>query len=154
MANILYSLALKKKSGILYQTNTQTDLDAFVQAGTPGDCALVIPYSLLTRTNIASLTSTGCVSGLIVILNNSSSIDQLSSPDASCPNCQFGLYASDTTQYQWNPKAQSLIEENFDFPVFAIRPEDDTSLQVYNFLTSVKCSSEYVLREKHNKIIF
>lgn len=129
---------MTKKSGILYQTNTQKELDAFVKDGTSGDFALVIPYPLLTRTNIASLTSTGRVSGLIVILNNSSYIDQLSSPDSSCPNCQFGLYANDTTQYQWNPKAQSLIEENFDFPIFAIRPEDDTSVQVYNFLTSVK----------------
>lgn len=128
--------SLTKKSGILYQTNTQTELDAFVKDGASGDFALVIPYPLLTRTNIASLTSTGRVSGLIVILSNSTSTDQLSSPDSSCPNCQFGLYANDTTQYQWNPKAQSLIEENFDFPVFAIRPGDDTSLQVYNFLTS------------------
>jgi hypothetical protein len=97
-----------------------------------------MPFNLLTRTNIASLATTGKVAGLIITLSNTTSTDQLTSPDSTCPNCQFGLYANDTTQYQWNPEAQSLIEESFDFPIFAIKPEDDTSQQVYNFILSVK----------------
>jgi nicastrin len=135
---VLVNVALKKTSGILYQTNTQLDLDNFVNNRISGDFALVIPYNLLTRTNIDSLSSTGQVTGLIVLLNNSTTIDQLSSPDSSCPNCQFGLYANDTNQYQWNPQAQNLIEESFEYPIFAIRPEDDTSQSVYNYVTTVK----------------
>lgn len=59
------------------------------------------------------------------------------SPDSTCPNCQFGLYANDTDQYLWNPQAQNLIEQNFDYPIFAIRPEDATSEKVYSYIIKV-----------------
>lgn len=78
------------------------------------------------------------MTGLIVLLNNSTAIDRLSSPDSSCPNCQFGLYAKDTEQYVWNPQAQNLIEDSFEFPIFAILPEDDLSRSVYDTVTKVR----------------
>jgi nicastrin len=128
-------LALKKKSGILYQTNTQQDLDNFITETSSGDYAIVIPYSLLTKANLNSLASTNRVTGLIVLLTGADG--PLFSPDSTCPNCQFGLYANDTEQYVWNPQAQSLIEQNFDYPIFAIRPEDTISKKVYEYIMKV-----------------
>ncbi|GAA5797439.1 hypothetical protein HPULCUR_002823 [Helicostylum pulchrum] len=128
-------MSLKKQTGVLYQTNTQLELNNFISDQVVRDFALVIPYSLLTRNNLETLSSTGKVTGLIVLLNNSTTIDRLSSPDSSCPNCQFGLYAKDTEQYVWNPQAQNLIEESFEFPIFAILPEDDLSRSVYDTVT-------------------
>ncbi|EPB83012.1 hypothetical protein HMPREF1544_10242 [Mucor circinelloides 1006PhL] len=129
--------SLQKKSGILYQINTQDDISDFVSRKPNGDYALVLPYYLLTRTNIDSVASTGKVTGLVILLSEASNQPQtLTSPDSTCPNCEFGLYANDTDKYEWNPQAQNLIEQTFDFPIFAIRPEDTTSQKVYNYVTT------------------
>jgi nicastrin len=138
--NHFSQLALKKKSGILYQTNTQQDLDSFFTETPLDDYAIVIPYYLLTKTNLDSLASTHRVTGLIVLLSGaeeSPAQPTLFSPDSKCPNCRFGLYADDTEQYVWNPQAQSLIEQNFDYPIFAIRPEDAISKNVYDYIIKV-----------------
>ncbi|KAF1801387.1 Nicastrin-domain-containing protein [Mucor lusitanicus] len=127
--------SLKKKTGILYQINTQDDISDFVANRPQSDYALVLPYHLLTSANLDTLASTGKVTGLVILLTTTPAAS-LSSPDSSCPNCQFGLYANDTNAYQWNPQAQNLIEQTFDFPIFAIRPEDDTSQKVYDQVTS------------------
>lgn len=129
--------ALKKQSGILYQTNTQLDLNNFIKDGAVDDFALVVPYNLLTRDNIELLATTGKVTGLIVLLNNPIEASSFSSPDSSCPNCEFGLYAKEAEQYVWNPQAQNLIEESFEFPIFAILPEDSLSQSVYNAIMKV-----------------
>ena len=129
---------MKKKSGILYQINTQDDINDFVSRKPHGDYAPVLPYYLLTKANIDSFASTGKVTGLVILLAEASNPPQsFTSPDSPCPNCQFGLYANDTNRYEWNPQAQNLIEQTFDFPIFAIRPEDTTSKKVYDYVTSV-----------------
>lgn len=126
--NTLFYIALKKKTGILYQTNSQQDVDYFVNNKPSGDYAIVLPFNLLTKANLDSLTNK--VTGLVVFLTGTSF-----SPDSTCPNCEFGLYANDTDRYEWNPSAQSLIQENYDFPIFAIRPEDTLSNAVYEYIT-------------------
>ncbi|RCI04076.1 hypothetical protein CU098_011379 [Rhizopus stolonifer] len=117
--------ALHKKSGILFETTTQQAIDDFVnQAPSGDDYAIVIPYPLLSKVNIESLSSTAQVSGLIaLLLPNQTSF----SPDSTCPQCSSG-------SYQWNPEAQDLIDQTFDFPIFAIRPEDDISQQAYEHI--------------------
>lgn len=111
-------------------------MNDFVNKRLSSDYALVLPFYLLNKANLDLLATTSKITGLIVLLSNSTT-GTLTSPDSSCPNCEFGLYANDTDQYEWNPTAQSLIEENFDFPIFAIRPEDDTSKTVYGYITEV-----------------
>lgn len=135
---IHHRTVLHKKSGVLYQTSTQPELEQLVTNGLSSDFSLVIPYSLLTRSNIDSLSATRKLTGLIVLLGNATNDNQLTSPDSSCPNCQFGLYTNDTDQFQWNIQAQNLIEESFDFPIFAIRPEDALSRSVYDSVIAVK----------------
>ncbi|KAK4512992.1 uncharacterized protein ATC70_003703 [Mucor velutinosus] len=139
--------SLKKKSGVLYQINTQDDIDDFTSRKPHGDYALVLPYYLLTKANIDSLASTGKATGLVILLTEASTAaPSLTSPDSTCPNCEFGLYANDTDRYEWNTQAQNLIEQTFDFPIFAIKPEDTTSQKVYDFITSsiaVNVANEY-----------
>ncbi|OAD77687.1 hypothetical protein PHYBLDRAFT_164583 [Phycomyces blakesleeanus NRRL 1555(-)] len=127
--------------GILYQIESQDEINNFVSkhGGSKQNYAAVIPYNLLTKlvvANIAALDSTKCISGLIVLLRASSMVPEasLSSPDTSCPNCRFGLYANDPDQYVWNPQGQGLIEENLPFPVFGLNPVDTVSKQVFNIV--------------------
>lgn len=134
-----FSIALKKKSGILYQTNSQQDVNDFVNnKKLSGDYVIVLPFHLLTKSILDALATTDKITGLVVLLTSTPSDTIAYSPDSTCPNCEFGLYANDTDRYSWNPKAQNLIEQNFDFPIFAIRPEDEMSNTVYDYITKVK----------------
>lgn len=138
LIHVFLLAALKKKSGILYQINTQDDISDFISRRSSQDYALVLPYYLLTRANIDLLATTKKITGLVILLSNSTNqAHLLTSPDSTCPNCELGLYANDTNRYEWNPQAQSLIEATFDFPIFAIRPEDATSQKTYDHITSV-----------------
>lgn len=54
-----------------------------------------------------ALGSSRQVSGLIVLLRagmDNTSLAEALSPDTTCPNCEFGLYAGDPNAYQWNPQ--------------------------------------------------
>lgn len=56
------------------------------------------------------MDSTGRVVGLVALLRTAMNQDQLAnvkSPDSSCPNCQFGLYAEDDDAYVWNVDAST-----------------------------------------------
>ncbi|KAI8971483.1 Nicastrin-domain-containing protein [Mycotypha africana] len=137
--------SIKKKSGIIYHISSQSELDTFINNKEAiDDFALVIPFVLLTKANMDALVSMDDhkLAGLIVLLSSnqtrsSSGSALMSSPDSVCPNCEYGLYANDTKQYEWNPSAQGLLEQAFDFPIFAIKPEDDTVAEtVYSYLLS------------------
>ncbi|KAF7729030.1 hypothetical protein EC973_005061 [Apophysomyces ossiformis] len=101
-------LASRTPSGILFQVDSQDDVDSFVagQIGATDHNALVIPYNLLTRKNVQALTASGRVTGLIALLHSDPSAPDKPawSPDIACPNCQYGLYANEPDQYVWNPK--------------------------------------------------
>ncbi|CEI91268.1 hypothetical protein RMCBS344292_05565 [Rhizopus microsporus] len=125
--------SLKKKSGILYQAYTTQDLDNFVHNNIlSNDAAVILTLDLLTTSNIEQLIQTKRVAGIIVLIKNELNNTNIPSPDSTCPNCQFGLYANDSDPYQWNPQALNLIEQSFDIPIFAIKPTDDISNNVYN----------------------
>jgi hypothetical protein len=119
----------------LYELETQQDVSQFIQSSRSGDYAIVLPYQLLNKANLQALGSTNRIAGLIVIVGNGTS----ASPDSPCPNCEFGLYDD---PYTWNPTAQSLIQANFDFPIFAIRPSDPTAEFVYNIINAVSLASD------------
>lgn len=130
--------SLKKKSGILYQANTTQDLDNFIHNNIlTNDAAVILTLDLLTTSNIEQLIQTKRVAGIIVLIKNELNNTNIPSPDSTCPNCQFGLYANDSDPYQWNPQALNLIEQSFDIPIFAIKPTDDISNNAYNQINQV-----------------
>lgn len=126
--------APKKKTGVLYQADSQQDLEDLTAHKISSDIAVLLPLELLTTDNIQQLSLYNSVIGIITLITNTT---QASSPDSTCPNCEFGLYANDSDAHQWNQGALNLIEQNFDIPVFAIKPTDTTSRQVYDQITKV-----------------
>ncbi|KAI9281897.1 glycosyltransferase family 20-domain-containing protein [Sporodiniella umbellata] len=121
----------KKKSGILYQAQTQQDLEDLPNIQTSEDIAIILPLSLLDAKNIRLLTQIDHITGIIALITNAT---KTPSPDSTCPNCEFGLYANDPDIYQWNEQALGLIQQSFDIPIFAIKPTDDKSKQTYDHL--------------------
>ncbi|KAI8365653.1 Nicastrin-domain-containing protein [Choanephora cucurbitarum] len=124
--------ALQKKTGVLFALDDQQAIDDFTNNKPSDDYAIVIPFHLLTQSNLDALAHTGKVAGLIVLIHSQTIAF---SPDSACPNCAYGLYANDTDPYQWNSQAGSLIQATFDFPIFAVRPENELSQQVYQNIT-------------------
>ncbi|CAG8714639.1 6152_t:CDS:2, partial [Racocetra fulgida] len=85
--------------------------------------------------NLRDLESSRKLGGIIAIINGTSNVasrPSAFSPDDTCPNCQYGLYRDEKDQYQWNPNGQGLIQERFDFPIFAVYPFDNRSSKSYN----------------------
>ncbi|CAO3587679.1 unnamed protein product [Absidia cylindrospora] len=127
-------------SGVLYQVNTQDDINTFVNQVSLNDAfAILLPFGLLTPNNIQTMETTGRVTGIIALLNSTSSqadTSPLTSPDTYCPNCQFGLYASDANMHVWNPKGTGLLEESFSIPIYGLNTGSTMSIEVYNILMS------------------
>ncbi|KAG0742219.1 hypothetical protein G6F57_010744 [Rhizopus arrhizus] len=137
--------APKKKTGILYQAESQQDLEDLTAHKISSDIAVLLPLELLTTDNIQQLSLYNRVIGIITLITNTT---QVSSPDSTCPNCEFGLYANDSDTYQWNQGALNLIEQNFDIPIFAIKPTDTASRQVYNQITK---AASYNREKQYNQ---
>ncbi|KAM3580291.1 hypothetical protein VKS41_007527 [Umbelopsis sp. WA50703] len=136
-------------NGILYQINTSEDINAFVdKAASSWDRWVpVMPYGLLTKSNLQSLEDTKKLGGVIAVINSSMpgypSRPQSYSPDSTCPNCEYGLYANDSDQYVWNPNGNGMIYESFDYPIFALNPIDSLSTAAYNqVMTDVQYNSQ------------
>ncbi|RKP13537.1 Nicastrin-domain-containing protein [Piptocephalis cylindrospora] len=114
-------------SGIVYGVPSDNDLEAFI-ANPPsgGNHALLLPIRYFVPDTIDRLMKTKKVSGIIVILSNATRPSSYS-PDVSCPNCEFGMYAGQNTQTQWNPNGNGLIYRTYDIPIFATSPSHDST---------------------------
>ncbi|KAJ2959748.1 hypothetical protein NQZ79_g4838 [Umbelopsis isabellina] len=90
----------------------------------------------MSRSNLQSMEATKKLGGVVVVVNSSTpgypSRSQSYSPESTCPNCEYGLYATDSDQYVWNPNGNGMIYESFDFPLFALNPIDSLSTIAYN----------------------
>ncbi|KAI8391220.1 Nicastrin-domain-containing protein [Radiomyces spectabilis] len=122
-------------SGILYEIETQDDIDQFPPfQGDSRSYAVFLPYYLLTKTNIQKLEASQRITGIIAWLSSENNVSVIS-PDAMCPNCEYGLYANEPNQYMWNPQGDGLLQEHFNFPIFAIKPENALTKKVYQYFT-------------------
>ncbi|CAB4394959.1 unnamed protein product [Rhizophagus irregularis] len=134
--------SLKPTSGLLILTETQDLLNDFIKSDRKGKYVVILPYELMTNDNLRSLESSGKMSGVLTLINgtdpsssNSAPIIQrpiFLSPDEKCPSCQFGLYRNDESRYIWNPNGLGIIQERYDFPIFALYPYDKPSIKSYN----------------------
>ncbi|KAG0049062.1 hypothetical protein BGZ83_006069 [Gryganskiella cystojenkinii] len=127
-------------TGVLFRTDSQSDIQNF-----SGDKSLVskytiiLPYWLLTNDNVNLLRSTHKLAAIIAVVNGTDPVYSSSarpsgivSPDTTCPNCDFGLYAGSTSQYQWNPNGSGLLFQNYDFPIYALNTMDQRNTMSYN----------------------
>ncbi|KAJ3009695.1 hypothetical protein HKX48_007789 [Thoreauomyces humboldtii] len=117
-------------TGILYLISQQADIAEFVNRGSSGQFALLLPYALFSQNNVNTLRGSGKVAGLILIKSGFGFTRPTSwSPDSICPNCQYGLYGnqSESTWHVWNPNGNSLFLDSYDFPIFAVT--DDAAHQ-------------------------
>eukprot|EP00842_Homolaphlyctis_polyrhiza_P001643 jgi/Hompol1/247/HPOL_000396-RA len=117
--------ALTNATGILYRIASSNDLQAFVSSAPTGpQYTAVMPLSLLTIDNVNAMRNTGKLAGILLIKDANSTAPDQYSIDSACPNCNYGLYANDPQQYNWNPAGNNLLYAALDFPIFGIYPSN------------------------------
>ncbi|KAF9430128.1 hypothetical protein BGZ94_008234, partial [Podila epigama] len=102
---------MKSATGVLYKADTDADIEQFSKDKELGnEYTIVMPYWLLTSSNIEILRSSNKLAAIVAVINGTDTSHTTSarpktivSPDSTCPNCEFGLYANSPDQYQWNP---------------------------------------------------
>ncbi|KAG0365842.1 hypothetical protein BGZ54_006151 [Gamsiella multidivaricata] len=133
-------MSLSPASGVLYKTDTQNDIQQFASNQDLGSkYTIVMPYWLLTSSNVEILQSSQRLAAIIAVVNGTDSAHapaarptNINSTDSTCPNCEFGLYAGSANQYQWNPTGTGLLYQSFDFPIYALNTMDDRNTMSYN----------------------
>ncbi|KAF9350144.1 hypothetical protein BGX26_011638, partial [Mortierella sp. AD094] len=152
--------AISAATGVLYKTDTQDDIQQFASnSNLKNKYTVVIPYWLLTISNIETLQSSKKLTAIIAIVNGTdvpyNSVSRpviVNSPDSTCPNCEFGLYANTPNQHIWNPTGTGLLYQHYDFPIYALNTMDDRNTMSYNAVIQAasynqfKGYSEYPLR--------
>ncbi|CAI2171098.1 521_t:CDS:10 [Funneliformis geosporum] len=133
--------SLTSRNGILILTKTQESLDDFISSKRKGKYIVILPYELMTNKNLRLLESSGKMSSVLALINGTDPNSPDSSPiiprpidlspDEKCPNCQFDLYRNDQSRYHWNPKGLEILQESYEFPIFALYPYDNSSTITY-----------------------
>ncbi|KAG0210356.1 hypothetical protein BGX28_009408 [Mortierella sp. GBA30] len=127
-------------TGVLFRTDSQNDIQQFASNKDLGNkYTIIMPYWLLTGPNVQLLRSSKKLGAIIAVVNGTDPVysstarpANLASPDTTCPNCEFGLYAGAANQYQWNPTGTGLLYEQFDFPIYALNTMDARNTMSYN----------------------
>ncbi|TPX33177.1 hypothetical protein SmJEL517_g03817 [Synchytrium microbalum] len=124
-------------SGVLYAITSTEDVAAFIDSAPSAlaNYVLVMPPSLLQRHDnlefLSALAATGRMAGVIVSQDTilfPNSQPAAFSPDSTTPNYQYGLYANSTSApVIWNPNGNSLIYQNYPYPIFGGYPFDTSS---------------------------
>ncbi|KAF9582380.1 hypothetical protein BGW38_000278 [Lunasporangiospora selenospora] len=128
-------------SGVLYKADSQDDIQTLVSddGRFKVKYTVLLPYWLLTNDNVRLLYSSKKAAAIIAVVNGTNPVHAqnarpttVSSPDTTCPNCEFGLYAGSPDQYQWNPTGTGQLYQSYDLPIYALNTMDQRNTISYN----------------------
>uniref|UniRef100_A0A673H3U5 Nicastrin n=1 Tax=Sinocyclocheilus rhinocerous TaxID=307959 RepID=A0A673H3U5_9TELE len=121
-------------TGVLHVLETESDLDWILSSG-PHPPYMVIMETLMCfscRSVMMRMKNSSRVAGVAVIISKTGLADNFS-PHTTCPNQNTGVYSasygSDLANCNvtaWNPLGNGLSYEDFAFPVFALKDENQT----------------------------
>ncbi|KTG37663.1 hypothetical protein cypCar_00045052, partial [Cyprinus carpio] len=112
-------------TGVLHVLETQSDLDWILSSGPP---------FLRTMARLMRMKNSSRVSGVAVIVSKTG-LAQNFSPHTTCPNQNTDVYSesygselANCNVTVWNPLGNGLSYEDFSFPVFALKDENQTQV--------------------------
>ncbi|KAF7692488.1 nicastrin [Silurus meridionalis] len=121
-------------TGVLHVLETEDDLDWIVRTGPHSPYVVLMESTALTRSTMMSLKNSTRVSGVAVV-HKSTPSDQGFSPHTSCPNQNTGVYTEDygpdlanCNTTVWNPLGNGLSYEDFPFPIFSLKDDNETQV--------------------------
>ncbi|KAK7163820.1 hypothetical protein R3I93_007788 [Phoxinus phoxinus] len=132
-------------TGVLHVLESEEDLDWILNTGPHPPYMIVMETAFFNRSVMLRMKNSSRVSGVAVIVSKTGLAENFS-PHTTCPNQNTGVYSAsygpelaNCNVTAWNPLGNGLSYEDFSFPVFALKDENQT--QVIR-----KCYEEHNLR--------
>ncbi|XP_077472285.1 nicastrin [Stigmatopora argus] len=121
--------------GVLYVLESEENLDFVLRTGLHPPYMVILEHRFFTRSIMMKLkNSSSRVAGVAVVAPNANP-QQGVSPHTSCPNENSGVYSEsyDPTLANcgatvWNPLGSGLSYEEFDFPIFTLKDDEESHL--------------------------
>ncbi|XP_042284540.1 nicastrin [Thunnus maccoyii] len=121
--------------GVLHVLESEENLDWVLRTGPNPPYTVILESSLFTRSIMMKLKNgSSRVAGVAVVAPNTNPAENFS-PHTTCPNENTGVY---TENYDpalahcnvtvWNPQGNGLSYEEFDFPIFSLKDDNDTQV--------------------------
>uniref|UniRef100_A0AAQ4NYJ7 Nicastrin n=1 Tax=Gasterosteus aculeatus aculeatus TaxID=481459 RepID=A0AAQ4NYJ7_GASAC len=121
--------------GVLHVLESEENLDWVLRSGLNPPYLVILDSPLFTRSIMMKLKNgSSRVAGVAVVAPSTNPPDGVS-PHTNCPNENTGVY---TEKYDpalahcnvtvWNPLGSGLSYEEFDFPIFSLKDDNDTKV--------------------------
>ncbi|XP_066465123.1 nicastrin isoform X2 [Eleutherodactylus coqui] len=121
-------------TGVIHVVEKEEDLPWVLETGPTPPYMVLLDGNLFTKDTLLKFKESSRVSGIAVMYTKPAPPEG-SSLDLPCPNDGFGLYTSDHgPQYShcngtlWNPLGSGMSYEDFHFPVFLLKDENETEV--------------------------
>ncbi|XP_042354427.1 nicastrin [Plectropomus leopardus] len=121
--------------GVLHVLESEENLDWVLRTGPNPPYVVILESLLFTRSIMMKLKNgSGRVAGVAVVAPNTNPLEGFS-PHTTCPNENTGVYTDsyDPTMAHcnvtvWNPLGNGLSYEEYDFPIFSLKDDNDTQV--------------------------
>ncbi|XP_010788148.1 nicastrin [Notothenia coriiceps] len=125
--------SLSGNVGVLHVLESEENVDWVLGTGANPPYLVILESALFTRSIMMKLKNgSGRVAGVAVIMPNTNPLEGFS-PHTSCPNENTGVYSetydpslAHCNVTVWNPFGNGLSYEEFDFPIFSMKDDNDT----------------------------
>ncbi|KAI1901201.1 hypothetical protein AGOR_G00031860 [Albula goreensis] len=121
-------------TGVIHELETESDLDWILTSGPNPPYMVLMEAHLFNRTTMMRMKDSVRVAGVAVVIPKSGP-PQGFSPHNSCPNEGSGVYSDSygpelahCNRTVWNPLGNGLSYEDFSFPVFSLKDDNETEV--------------------------
>ncbi|XP_006792416.1 nicastrin [Neolamprologus brichardi] len=119
--------------GVLHVLESEANLDWVLKTGPNPPYMVILDSTLFTRSIMMKLkTGSSRVAGVVVVAPSSNPSEGFS-PHTTCPNENSGVYSESydpalahCNVTVWNPLGNGLSYEEYDFPMFSLKDDNDT----------------------------
>ncbi|XP_008293241.1 nicastrin [Stegastes partitus] len=121
--------------GVLHVLQSEENLDWVLSSGPNPPYMVILESSLFTRSVAIKLKNgSNRVAGVVVVAPSTNPVEGFS-PHTSCPNENSGVYSESydpalahCKETVWNPLGNGLSYEEYDFPIFSLKDDNDTAV--------------------------
>ncbi|XP_073347489.1 nicastrin [Pagrus major] len=127
--------SLSGNVGVLHVLESEENLDWVLKSGPNPPYLVILESPLFTRSIMMKLKNgSSRVAGVAVVAPNANPPEGFS-PHTTCPNENTGVYSEDydpalahCNVTVWNPLGNGLSYEEYDFPIFSMKDDNDTQV--------------------------
>ncbi|XP_049454184.1 nicastrin [Epinephelus fuscoguttatus] len=121
--------------GVLHVLESEENLDWVLRTGPNPPYLVILESQLFNRSIMMKLKNgSGRVAGVAVVAPNTNPLEGFS-PHTTCPNENTGVYTESydpamahCNMTTWNPLGNGLSYEEYDFPIFSLKEDNDTQV--------------------------